>query len=406
MIEQVITSTKIIQCERLTAADLDRIIFYCCGEQTCTCIVTDSNPLQPRDKMLNDLRKIRSFTLLDRVFPDPKTDDIMTMMNELQGKAVNVVIGIGGGSTMDSAKAIAAVLCNGGDLNDYLGADATRKIEKRELKLILIPTTAGTGSEVTKVGVYTAQNGRKYTLGHPLMQADIAVLVTDYVLGLPPDITASTAFDALSHALETIWNRNATPLSDRIAVESAVHILKWMETAYDSSLMVAAAGRAKIPESNDMAGTVDMAAGRAEILEGACMAGTAFTMTGTAAIHALSFIFSEEWHVPHGVACAFMLEDVFRLNISNEKTKRLLAQVSEPLFPNDDEEQLIAKLLDKIIALKKKFGLPFTFKDLQINLEENRIEELFAKSLDDPKMKNNIVPVDTKIIFELIRNKL
>ena len=304
MLEQVITSTKIIQCERLTAADLDRIIFYCYGEQACTCIVTDSNPLQPRDKMLNDLREIRSFILLDRVFPDPKTDDIMTMMNELHGKAVNVVIGIGGGSTMDSAKAIAAVLCNGGDLNDYLGADATRKIEKRELKLILIPTTAGTGSEVTKVGVYTAQNGRKYTLGHPLMQADIAVLVTDYVLGLPPDITASTAFDALSHALETIWNRNATPLSDRIAVESAVHILKWMEAAYDSSLMVAVAGRAEIPEDDDMIG---VAAGRAEMLEGACMAGTAFTMTGTAAIHALSFIFSEEWHVPHGVACAFML---------------------------------------------------------------------------------------------------
>jgi alcohol dehydrogenase class IV len=337
--------------------------------------------------MLDELRKIRSFEILDRVFPDPKVDDVMAMVNELQRKPVNMVIGIGGGSAMDSAKAVTAVLSNGGDLNDYLGATATRKLEKRDVKLILIPTTSGTGSEVTKVGVYTSHSGRKYTLGHPLMQADIAVLVTGFVLGLPPALTASTAFDALSHALETLWNRNATPLTDRAAIESAVHILKWMETAYDSSLTGATEGRA-------------------EMLEGACMAGTAFTQTGTAAVHALSFILSEEWHVPHGVACAFTLEDVFRLNISDEKTRQKLAQVAKALFGKDDEERLIAALLDRIIALKKKFGLPFTFRDLKIDLDESRIGELFDKSLDDPKMKNNIVPVDKEIIFELVKSKI
>ena len=383
MIEQAVTSTKIIKCERLSAVDLDKLIFYCGGEQACPCIIMDNNPLPPRDKMLEKLRKIRSVEVLSRVFPDPKVDDVMAMVDEVKGGSVNVVIGIGGGSSMDSAKAVAAVLSNGGDLNDYLGATATRKIEKRDVKLILIPTTAGTGSEVTKVGVYTSRSGRKYTLGHPLMQADIAVLVTEYVLGLPPSITASTAFDALSHALETIWNRNATPLTDRIAIESAVHILKWMETAYDSSLTSA----------------VDA---RAEMLEGACMAGTAFTMTGTAAIHALSFILSEEWHIPHGVACAFTMEDVFRLNLSDEKTRQRLAQVARTLFGNDDPDTL----LNRIITLKKKFGLPFTFKDLNIDIEESQIGELFDKSLNDTKMKNNIVPVDSKLVFELIKNKL
>ena len=388
MFEQAITNTKIIQCEQLSAAGLDKLIFYCAGEQAFPCIIVDNNPLLPRDRMLTELRELRSFKLLDRVFPDPKVDDIMAMVNELQGEQVNVVIGIGGGSAMDSAKAVAAVLSNGGDLNDYLGANATRKLEKRDLKLILIPTTTGTGSEVTKVGVYTSRNGRKYTLGHPLMQADIAILVTEYVLGLPPALTASTAFDALSHALETLWNRNATPLTDRVAIESAVHILKWMETAYDSSL-------------------TGQSEGRAEMLEGACMAGTAFTMTGTAAVHALSFILSEEWHVPHGVACAFTLEDVFHLNISNEKTHKNLVQIAKALFGDvEDEEQLIDALLNRIIALKKKFGLPFTFKDLQIGLDESRIGELFDKSLDDPKMKNNIVPIDKEFIFELIKGKI
>jgi alcohol dehydrogenase class IV len=387
MFEQAITSTKIIKTRHLSSGDLDKLIFYCGGEQARACVIVDNHPLPLRDGMLDALRKIRQVEVLDKVFPDPKVADIMAMTDELKGKAINVVIGIGGGSSLDSAKGVAAVLSNGGDLNDYLGAEATRKIEKREVKLILIPTTAGTGSEVTKVGVYTSRSGRKYTLGHPLMQADIALLVTEYVATLPPSLTASTAFDALSHALETLWNRNATALTDKVAVESAVHILTWMETAYDSSL----------------SGVED---GRAEMLEGACMAGTAFSMTGTAAVHALSFILSEEWHVPHGVACAFTLEDVFRLNLRDEKTKQRLVRVAQSLYGEGEEKGLLAMLLDSIITLKKKFGLPFTFKDLNIELGEDKIGELFNKSLDDPKMKNNSIAFDRETVFELIKNKI
>ena len=113
MFEQAITSTKIIKSERLSAADLDKLIFYCCGEQACPCIVLDSYMLPPIEKMLNELRKIHSFEVVNRVFPDPKVDDIMAMVDELQGKEekegkqgklgkpVNMVIGIGGGSAMD-----------------------------------------------------------------------------------------------------------------------------------------------------------------------------------------------------------------------------------------------------------------------------------------------------------------
>lgn len=387
MFEQAITDTKIIKTGHLTAGDLDRLIFYCGGENAIPCIIHDYNPLPARDKMIAELKKIRPVEVLDKVFPDPKVSDIMEMADSLDGKRINVIVGIGGGSSLDSAKGVAAVLSNGGDLNDYLGPEATRKIEKKEVKLILVPTTAGTGSEVTKVGVYTSRSGRKYTLASPLLQADIAVLVTEYVNGLPPAITASTAFDALSHALETLWNRNATSLSDRVATESAVHILKWMETAYDSSVT----GKTE---------------GRAEIQEGACMAGIAFNMTGTAAVHALSFILSEEWHVPHGVACAFTLDDVFKLNVKDAEVKQKLVRIAKALFEKGDDDRLIQLFLSKLTELKKKFRLPFSFKDLNIELEEDQIGELFNKSLDDPKMKNNRVPVDEKIVFELIKSKI
>ncbi|MDR0698484.1 MAG: iron-containing alcohol dehydrogenase [Tannerella sp.] len=424
MFEQAVTTTKIIRVGHLSPQDMDKLIFYVGGESAYPCMIIDNYPLPPRDAMLKGLQKLRNVEIQDKVFPDPKTRDVTAMVNAMKGKPVNVVIGIGGGSSMDAAKGVAVILSNGGEPDDYLGAMPSRKIEKRDVKLILIPTTAGTGSEVTKVGVYTSHDGRKYTLGHPLMQADIAVLVTEYVETLPPALTASTAFDALSHALETIWNKNANPLTDRVAVESAVHILKWMERAYDSSL----------------SGSTD---GRAEMLEGACMAGAAFSMTGTAAVHALSFILSEEWHVPHGTACAFLLEDVFRLNVVNVATKRRLAKIGRELFGesdagmtaasgehnddrmtaavsgehNDDrmtaaasgerdDDCMTAALLDRIVALKKKFSLPFTFGDLNICLEVGRIGDLFRKSLDDPKMKNNIVDMDEAMIVSLLTLKI
>jgi alcohol dehydrogenase len=387
MIEQAVTTTKIIQVEHLSAAMLDKLIFYCGGENALACIIQDNNRLPAVDATLEKFKTIRQVHILDRVFPNPRVHDIMEMAGELKGKGISVVVGIGGGSSLDSAKGVATVLCNGGDLDDYLGPEATRKVEKREVKLILIPTTAGTGSEVTKVGVYTSRSGRKYTLNHPLLQADIAVLVTEYIYGLPPSITASTAFDALSHALETLWNCNATPLSDRVATESAVHILRWMETAWESSIT---GGRE----------------GRAEMLEGACMAGTAFNMTGTAAVHALSFILSEEWYVPHGTACAFTLEDVFRLNMKDGKTKPKLVGLAKKLFGPGEDDKLLSLLLDKIVELKKKLGLPCRFQDLDIMMEKDRIEKLFYKALDDPKMKNNSLTFDRETIFEMIKAKI
>lgn len=382
MLEQVLSSTKIISAEHLAAEELDRLILYCGGPQANVAVIEDNRPFDTRDRMLEQLSRLREVTRLNRVFPDPKVGDIMEMVAELEGKRIDLIIGIGGGSTMDSAKGVAAVLSNGGDLGDYLGASASKKIERKDVRLILIPTTAGTGAEVTKFGVYTSRSGRKYTLNNPLLQADAAVLVAEYTYNLPPALTAATTFDALSHALEALWNRNATPVSDAAAINSAVHILKCMETAYDNPV-----------------------AGRAEMLGGACMAGIAFNMTGTAAVHAISFILSEEWHIPHGAACAFSLEDIMRLNMQDRPTRRKLAAIAAELFGQAGEDALVDDLYARIIKLKRKFGLPFTFKDIGVGLQPEELESLFRKSLDDPKMSNNIMPVDMDTVKRIIADK-
>jgi alcohol dehydrogenase class IV len=296
-----------------------------------------------------------------------------------------VIVAVGGGSTIDSAKGVAAVLSNGGELEDYLGAGAMRKIERRDVKLVAIPTTAGTGSEVTKVGVYTAAGGRKYTLGHPLLQPDVAVHAPWLTYSLPPAVTASTGVDALSHALETLWNRNATALSTQLAVDAATHILRHIDRAYDASRN----------------GGVD---GRLEMLRGATHAGVAFSITGTAMVHALSFILGEEWHVPHGVACAFTLEDALMLNGGVPETRERIGAIAAALGVRTADP--VEWMHQTLVTLKRRLGLPFTFADLGVTLAEADIPRLFNKSLDDPKMKNNIVAVNEDIILQIVRGKL
>ena len=122
-------------------------------------------------------------------------------------------------------------------------------------------------------------------------------------------------------------------------------------------------------------------------------------------MHALSFILSEEWHIPPGVACAFTLEDVMRLNMQDENTRRKLLAVAHGVFGEGAEEPLLEGLFHRIVELKRKFRLPFTFADINVGLSAAELSPLFEKSLDDPKMSNNIVPVDMKIVKEIIAAK-
>jgi hypothetical protein len=130
-------------------------------------VIIDNTPLAERDRLLKDLCSVGKIVCLDRVEPNPRTTDIMTMFEDPAFQETNAVLGIGGGSVMDSAKALAMLATNGGTLEDHLGPAPKRVIERPSLPLVLIPTTAGTGSEVTKVGGYSSAEGRKYTLGSP-----------------------------------------------------------------------------------------------------------------------------------------------------------------------------------------------------------------------------------------------
>ena len=381
MISSRLSPLKVIECRHITKAVLKRIA----GTEGRIAIVTDNAPIESKERLISSFSKNEA-VVFDNVQPNPRTVDIMQMFNDKAFSSCSVIVGIGGGSVLDSAKALAMLKTNGGALDDYLGNSPKRKIEKRCAPLVLLPTTAGTGSEVTKVGVYTSENGRKYTLGSPLMHAHKAILVQDFVVKAPPALVASTGLDALDHALESIWNKNAKPETLDLSVRAAVEVLSNIRNMYDSSIAIRG-GKA-------VDSTSYLAAKR--MLHASCMAGMAFNLTGTAAGHALSFVLSETWHVPHGTACAFTLNGVFALACQNEKTKEYLAKISRHFHPNlKGVDKLVDALRKDIVDLTGYLKQPRKFSDLGISLSPDKIDENFSRSFDDPKMWNQL-PVATK----------
>lgn len=395
MLFPLVSSTKVVRVHGFSYDDLVRAAAFLTGKsEPRVLVVKDPRPFPSLDGPLSAFLAGCRGLALDRIVPNPRSADIMEMAAEAREFKPDLVIGIGGGSALDSAKAVCAMAVHGGDLDEYLGPAASRALSERGPKSLMIPTTTGTGSEVTKFGVYTARSGRKYSLGSPFLQADAALLSAALVADIPPALLASTAYDAVTHALETLWNRNATAVSDLVASDALVSLLTYFRLAYDSRT----AGRSDYV---------------AELLYAACSAGASFNLTGTAAIHALSFVLSEEWHVPHGAACAFFTEAVYDHNCADPTVLAKLASTARRVFPADecggpsDDAAAARRLRIELADLKARTGLPSSFRDIGApGLAAARLGELFDKCQDDFKLKNNIPAMDAAAVRHLAEAKL
>ncbi len=401
MLFPLASATKVVRVDELSAEDFRRSAAFLSGSASArVLVVKDPRPFPALDRPLADFLAGRESLVLDRIVPNPRSEDIMEMADAARSFKPDLVVGIGGGSALDSAKAVCALVAHEGDLDDYLGPQATRKLEGRGPKSLMVPTTTGTGAEVTKFGVYTARSGRKFSLASPYLQADAALLAASLVAEIPPALLASTAYDAITHALETLWNRNGTAVSDLLASDALVALLRAFRPAYEARV----AGRAD----------AGAAALTADLLAAACAAGASFNLTGTAAIHALSFILSEEWHVPHGAACAFFAEDVYDYNAAERSVRAKLAAAARRAFgeaecggPGDDGAAA-RRLRTELADLKRRTGLPSRFADIGADpavLTDERIAALFDKCQEDFKLKNNLLPMDAAAVRALVGSK-
>jgi alcohol dehydrogenase len=231
--------------------------------------------------------------------PNPTIASIRENAAELLDtrRDLELLIALGGGSALDTAKGIAAIASGGfsGDwFADHLRNGAPFPDSFSPPPVIAIPTTAGTGSEVTMWGtVWDEETGAKYSISHPKLYADRAVLVPELTLSMPPDLTLFSALDALSHCMESIWNKNANAVSEAFATAGIARILTAVELAL------------KHPDNLDA---------RRRLQEGALLGGLAISVTATALAHSISYPLTSKLGMPHGLACGFTLPEMMRFN--------------------------------------------------------------------------------------------
>ncbi|MGO9020247.1 MAG: iron-containing alcohol dehydrogenase [Syntrophobacteraceae bacterium] len=233
-----------------------------------------------------------SFSVFDKVEPDPRFEIAHDALALIQAEKTDLVIGIGGGSSIDIAKVAAILATNKDPVTAYFGIDL---VPNPGLKTVLIPTTAGTGSEVTPIAILSDHHDKlKKGIVSPYLFPACALLDPELTLGLPPAVTASTGMDALIHAIEAYTSKNATSITDMLAAQA-------MELLFDNLRIACANG-----------GNLEA---RTRMLEGSLLAGMAFANAGVTAVHAFAYPIGAEFHIPHGVANTIMLLPVMEFNL-------------------------------------------------------------------------------------------
>lgn len=242
--------------------------------------------------------------VIDRIPENPKVSDVIKLYDELP--PVEVVVALGGGSVIDGAKGLVGLRALDGDrvlLMDHLESGAALPAGFAPVPLIAVPTTSGTGSEVTRWATIWGDDKVKFSLTHPALYPAQAVLDPALCVSMPLGVTLASGLDALSHAMEAIWNRNHTPVSDQLAI-AAIRRL-----------------RAHLPRA--VATPEDIEA-RRQMQTAALMSGLAMGTTQTALAHSISYPFTARFGVPHGFACSFTLAEVARYNAEGDPARLLL----------------------------------------------------------------------------------
>jgi phosphonate metabolism-associated iron-containing alcohol dehydrogenase len=245
----------------------------------------------------------RAITVMADIQPNPDLTDLDRAIVGLRKMGITHVVALGGGSALDAAKSLAVTLPS--DVDTPLAATFREGIKftwTRRLPLIAIPTTAGTGAEVTPFAtVWDHEQFRKHSLSGPLMFPDVALLDAELTLTLPEQETLYPGLDAISHALESLWNRNCTPVSRAFSLQSLALASKALP--------------ALLQEPNDIEF-------RRRMQAASLLSGMAISQTRTALAHSISYPLTARFGVPHGLACSFtlpvLLEDnLYRLSTSD-----------------------------------------------------------------------------------------
>ncbi|MEK4837692.1 iron-containing alcohol dehydrogenase [Bacillus sp. FSL L8-0152] len=313
-------------------------------------IVTDTimEKLGYVEKCIQQLNK-KSITVstYNKVDAEPTNIHVLEALSLCKEEKCDFIIGIGGGSCIDAAKAVAVLYTNGGEVEDYVQKDI--EIENNPLPLIAIPTTSGTGSEVTSVAVITnKKTDVKMMMKHPSFIPKVAIIDPVLTSSLPPQITAATGIDALCHAIEAYISKVSQPLTDVLALSAIESIMKYLRIAYEDGRNMEA---------------------REAIMIASLQAGIAFSNASVTLVHGMSRPVGALFHVPHGISNAILLPTVleFTKTSAMKRLAKIGRSLNKDLYSNSDEE-----VADYTLGEIKKLCF-----DLRIpNLKEYGIDEI------------------------------
>ena len=291
-------------------------------------------------------------SVFNKVDPEPglKLADLAT--ETAKQNNCDCVVGAGGGSAMDIAKAVSILLTNGGKAVDYLGLG---KIAKQGVPKIMVPTSAGTGAEVTFTAVFiNEETGSKGGMNGDPLYPEAAILDPELTRSLPPNVTASTGLDALAHALEAYTSTQAHPISEMYSLEAIDLILRNIRAAY-------ADGRNMEARSN--------------MLMASLLGGKALAMAGVGLVHAMAYPLGGMFGIPHGLANAVLLPYVTEYNIIGNLEKHInLAALFGFNTSNMPLTEAASMAADGLYQLNMDLGIPATLAD--INVAEEKIPEM------------------------------
>lgn len=323
-------------------------------------------------KKLQELAEGKIAGLSSDVEPNPTITNVSDVVKKMKGMKADCVIAFGGGSAMDCAKAAAAAALEHCTPEELLNGHPITSA----LPVIAIPTTAGTGSEVTAGAVLSdKEKGIKAAIFSPFLFPTIAIVDPELTYTVPAKVTASTGLDVLAHAFDAMTSIKANEATDSLALGAAKLARKYLERAVsDGSDKEARAGMSKA----------------------SLIAGLAFSQTGTTGSHACSYILTSRYQVPHGEACAFTLDAWLLIN---SKVKPELNSYAKELGFEDVQE-----LSDWLNELKEKFGMRTRLSQLKITADD--LPVLTGESMKSSNMTNNIAQIGEEGVYTVFKSKL
>jgi alcohol dehydrogenase class IV len=320
------------------------------------------------------------YGVFDHVEPDPSIENLYLCLEKAKAFDCDLLIGLGGGSSQDISKLVSILLVHDQDVRNFVGID---KIPSRGLKKITIPTTSGSGSEVTPIAILSDKSNQlKKGIVSEYLYPDVALIDPELTVSLPPNMTAYTGIDALTHAIEAYTNRYAQPFIDMYALEGIRLIGKYLLRAVNNG--------------SDLDARYYMS--MASFCGGLCLGSV-----NTAAVHALAYPLGGMFNVPHGIANSLLLPHVMKFNMNSnpEKFSQIAVALGQDLSGLSLSERA-ERSIDAVVELCKKSGIVSTLR--QLNIPQNSIDTMATGAMQVTRLLGNnpreVTIEDVKKIYQ------